>query len=743
MDLVQGLNNQQKEAVLYIDGPLLVLAGAGSGKTKVLTHKIAYLVKEKNVDYNDILAITFTNKAAKEMKERVCNLLGKKGSEIWVSTFHSMCARILRKSINKIGYTNQFTIYDSDDQKKLIKGIISDLGYDDKIYTVKKLQYIISDQKNNFVSANEYQKESLGDFTKERYADIYINYQKKLKESNCLDFDDLIYKTVELLISDKETLEYYSNRFKYIMVDEYQDTNNAQYKLVQLLASKHRNLCVVGDDDQSIYKWRGANIRNILDFEKDFKEAKSIKLEQNYRCTKNILSVANEVVKNNIGRKDKTLWTDNEEGDKINFFKAFDERDEALYITDVVQKNVENKINKYSDFAVLYRTNAQSRAIEEKLVRANIPYQLFGGVKFYERKEIKDILAYLKVLINPADEISLKRIINVPKRNIGKTSLDKAVVYGKNNGITLFNAILDSRESKELEKVATKFKGFIDIIISLKELIDDMRIDKFIELVMDKTGYLNMLKLENTEEAKNRIENLYQFVAKAAEYEENLQIGQIGSLTEFLEEVSLVAEIDKLEDVDDSVKLMTLHTAKGLEFPIVFISGFEDGIFPSYISTSSEDEDEVEEERRLCYVGITRAEKKLYITHAESRRQYGRTVYNRVSRFFNEIPQDYLNISERERKKMEILENDALMNKLNNRYKNNYVKKQPNVNLPSPKNVEIDYEVGDMVRHIKFGEGTVKSILPSGADFEVTVEFKEKGIKKLLSRFVKLKKIKA
>ncbi|OGO87083.1 MAG: ATP-dependent DNA helicase PcrA [Clostridiales bacterium GWE2_32_10] len=738
MNLIEGLNDKQKEAVLTTEGAVLILAGAGSGKTKVLTHRIAYLVHEMKVAPYSILAITFTNKAASEMKERVEKIVGSGAKDIWVSTFHSMCVRILRKTIHRMGYSNQFSIYDAEDQKKLVGQITKDLGLDEKFYPTKKTLSIISSQKNDFISPAQYEAQMLGDFTGTNYSTIYKMYQEKLEKNNSLDFDDLIFKTIQILKECSDVREYYGERFKYILVDEYQDTNNSQFMLVELLASKHRNVCVVGDPDQSIYKWRGANIRNILDFEKKYKEAKIIKLEENYRCTKTILETANEVIKNNINRKEKNLWTQNEEGEQICIYNAYDDRDESMFIASTIVKEVESGNEDYNSFAVLYRTNAQSRVIEELFINKNIPYQLYGGVKFYARKEIKDILAYLKLLVNTRDTLSLERIINVPRRGIGETSMDRLAAYAAQENKTMYEAMLTINEVYELKSVAFKFQAFVDMLEEIKSDLRNKKITEIVEQILEKSTYMQTLKLETTEEARDRVENIYQFIAKAQEYDETREDG---TLENFLEEVSLVADIDNYEEQNNTVKLMTLHSAKGLEFPQVFIAGVEEGVFPSYMTLNSVDEDEREEERRICYVGITRARKRLYITYANARKQFGRIVYNAPSRFIEEIPEKYKKDLTIKRK----AENSAkikVISKLSDGLKKHTTFSVSNYNnLVTPSKVAMSFESGDKVSHVKFGFGIIEGVRPAGADYELTINFETVGTKKLMSKFANLERV--
>ncbi|NLM13218.1 MAG: DNA helicase PcrA [Epulopiscium sp.] len=734
MNLVEGLNPKQREAVLQTEGPVLILAGAGSGKTRVLTHRIAYLIQEKNVHPWKILAITFTNKAAKEMRERVDHLVGKGTEEIWVSTFHSACVKILRRDIDKIGYNRSFSIYDTGDQKSLIKECLKELNYNEKNYPVSYVLGEISNQKNELITAVEYEKNAKGDFRKERLANIYKLYQKKLESNNALDFDDIIFKTVELFIYHPEVLEYYQNRFEYIMVDEYQDTNTAQYKLVKLLASKYQNLCVVGDDDQSIYGWRGANIRNILDFEKDFKNAKVIKLEQNYRSTKIILDAANAVIKNNFGRKSKALWTENEQGELIDVRETENEHDEAEFVANEIVKQIEEEGREYKDFAVLYRTNAQSRVLEEHFIKHAIPYRLLGGVRFYERKEIKDLLGYLRVIQNPSDDLSLKRIINVPKRGIGDTTIGKVEDFASNYDMSFFDAIRDVEIVSQFGRAASKLKKFADLIGALQVQAQVGSVMELIENVLERTGYLKELENENTEESKERIQNIKELISKAADYDQN---ADEPSLEGFLEEVSLVADIDNYDEANNAVVLMTLHSAKGLEFPYVFITGMEEGIFPSYMSIV-ENEDAVEEERRLCYVGITRARQKLYLCYAKSRMLRGLTQYNRCSRFISELPKDLISTGNKTKKAADPLAGIRPKNKVLHTYTPYQGAVSNNENIAS-ENTPLEFECGDLVKHLKFGIGTVEEIRYAGADYEVTVSFPKFGSKKLMARLAKLK----
>ncbi|HOQ16802.1 MAG TPA: DNA helicase PcrA [Defluviitaleaceae bacterium] len=735
MSLLEGLNSKQKEAVLCTEGPLLILAGAGSGKTRALTHRIAYLIKEKGVDPWRILAITFTNKAAREMRERVDLLVGEGAEDIWVSTFHSACVRILRNDIEKLGYNRYFTIYDTDDQKALIKECLKELNYNEKNFPVSGVLGEISRQKDELINPAEYEKRNQGDYRGEKYAKIYKLYQKKLESNNALDFDDIILKTVELFKFHPDVLEYYQNKFQYILVDEYQDTNTAQYKLVSLLAAAHNNICVVGDDDQSIYGWRGANIRNILDFEKDFKNARVVKLEQNYRSTKVILEAANSVIKNNYGRKQKNLWTENEQGDLIELKCCMDEHDEAEYVVREIDKQAKEG-RAYKDFAVLYRTNAQSRVLEEHLVRYSIPYRLFGSIRFYERKEIKDILAYLRVILNPNDDLSLKRIINVPKRGIGATTISKVEEFAAANHMNLYEVIRDRETVSMFGRAAAKLKEFADLIGTLQaEAVQSKSICELMEELLIRTGYLKELEDENTEEARDRIQNIREFVSKAADYDKNAE--EI-SLAGFLEEVALVADIDNYNEGDNAVVLMTLHSAKGLEFPFVFITGLEEGLFPSYMSIQSGREDSIEEERRLYYVGITRAKKKLYLTYANARSFRGERVYYRVSRFIEELPKELIK-QEEVKKSSDSLPEMRVKNAIWQQHKayEAALKKE----IPAPQNISLDFKEGDLVKHFKFGIGTVEKISHAGADYEVTVTFPKYGQKKLMAGLANLKAV--
>ena len=738
MSDLELLNREQQEAVLHVDGPLLILAGAGSGKTRVLTYRIAHLIDECGVNPWNILAITFTNKAAGEMRERVDKIVGYGSESIWVSTFHSTCVRILRRYIDRLGYDTNFTIYDTEDQKTVMKSVCQKLQLDSKLYKERMLLNVISHAKDEYISPNEFLLEAKGDFRQEKIAQAYVEYQKELKKNNALDFDDLLVKTVELFQSCPDVLEYYQNRFRYIMVDEYQDTNTVQFKFISTLARQYRNLCVVGDDDQSIYKFRGANIRNILDFEKVFPDAKVVKLEQNYRSTQNILNAANGVIANNRGRKEKALRTENEQGEPILFQQFQNGYEEAEYVSGEISKKVRKGEAEYQDFAVLYRTNAQSRLFEEKFLYANIPYKIVGGVNFYSRKEIKDILAYLKTIDNGKDDLAVRRIINVPKRGIGNVTLAKVQAYADSRDISFFEALEEAGEIPGLGKAALKIQPFVHLIHEMRLSLADMSIQDLIQAILDKTGYAEDLKNEDTDESEARLENIDEFINKAVTYEEG---AEEPNLSGFLEEVALVADIDSVEDGDNRVLLMTLHSAKGLEFPYVYLAGMEDGLFPSYMSIAADDPtEEIEEERRLCYVGITRAMKELTITCARCRMVRGETQYNNVSRFVREIPSELLarkSVMPREPKKLEVPQNTSYQ-KAKEVFRTKTFDPQQFKVVKADK---LDYTVGDQVSHVKFGKGTVLEITEGGRDYEVKVDFERFGVKKMFASFAKLKKV--
>lgn len=636
MELLNGLNKEQKEAVLHNEGPLLILAGAGSGKTRVLTHRIAHLIKEQGVYPSSILAITFTNKAAREMRERIDSLIGDLCNDMWVGTFHSICIRILRRDIERLGYDRSFVIYDTTDQQVVIKECLKELNLNDKNFPPKSVLETIGKQKDELIDAAHFEKLYASDFRMGKIAKAYKLYEKKLKSNNALDFDDIIMNTIKLFKQCPEVLEYYQRRFRYILVDEYQDTNTAQYTLVRQLSEAHQNLCVVGDDDQSIYGWRGANIRNILDFEKDFNSCKTIKLEQNYRSTQNILDAANFVISNNTGRKCKSLWTQNKGGSKIVVCENDNEHEEAMYTAREIQRLINEESRKFKDFAVLYRINAQSRVLEEMFMREGLPYKIVGGQKFYDRKEIKDIIAYLRLIQNPADNVSLKRIINVPKRGIGDTTVEHAENIAIENGFSIFSIISDAQEHSALSRAAQKLEAFSKMIMRLRTMKETMSITELLDTVINDTGILKEYEVENTVEAQSRVENIKELKSVALEFEKQ---NELNTLEEFLANISLVSDLDNLEEEQDYVVLMTMHSAKGLEFPVVFIPGMEEGVFPGYRAIT-EGPEQLEEERRLCYVGITRAREKLYLSNARFRTLFGNSSYNRPSRFLSEIPEN-------------------------------------------------------------------------------------------------------
>lgn len=737
MSIYDSLNEKQKEAVFCTEGPLLILAGAGSGKTRVLTHRIAYLIEEKGVAPWNIMAITFTNKAADEMRDRVNNLVEFGAESVWVSTFHSSCVRILRRYIDRLGFDNNFSIYDTDDQKTVMKDICKRLNIDTKYLKEKAILAAISKAKNEMISPRDYALENADDISKKRIAEAYLEYQEQLRKNNALDFDDLLVKTVELLRSNPEVLEHYQERFKYIMVDEYQDTNTVQFLFIRLLAERYKNICVVGDDDQSIYKFRGANIANILDFEKVFPDAKVIKLEQNYRSTKMILDAANAVIANNVARKEKSLWTEREEGYRVIYRQLENEFDEADYISEEVAEYVRTNGCSYNSVACLYRTNAQSRVLEEKFIRDGIPYKIIGGMNFYQRKEIKDLIAYLKTIENGKDEVAVKRIINVPKRGIGSASIEKLDTFAQANGMTFYDTLMNENAKAIIGRTALKIKSFVDLIQKLRAQMEYGSISDLMESILNDTGYLEELKAEGTDEARSRIENIDEFFNKIVDYEEK---AENPSLRDFLEEISLVADIDNLDNNSDYVALMTVHSAKGLEFPKVFLCGMEDGLFPSYMSISSDSKDDLEEERRLCYVAITRAMDSLTITGVRRRLVRGEVQYGAVSRFVKEIPR-------------KLMDANVSAEKLSSRY--GFVKPSASSNAKPifkakpfetkqyavTKQDSLEYGVGDTVKHIKFGVGKVVNITEGGRDYEVTVDFVTAGTKKMFASFAKLKKM--
>lgn len=730
---LQDLNPAQREAVVTTEGPLLILAGAGSGKTRVITYRIAYLIEHLDVCPESILAITFTNKAANEMKERIHKLIGSNSKGMWTGTFHSICVRILRREIDKVGYTSNFVIYDTSDQKTLLKQCLKELNINEANCPIKYLQSEISKAKNELIDSTQYFNKYSSDFRLSKVAEIYKLYQKKLSSNNALDFDDIIFKTIELFKNNELVLDYYRKIFKYVLVDEYQDTNAAQYELISMFASLHKNLCVVGDDDQSIYGWRGADISNILDFEKQFKDAKSIKLEQNYRSSSTILEAANCVIKNNSGRKSKNLWTDKPGGEQITYFLATDEHDEANFVSNEIIKNVMKSGSEYNQFAILYRTNAQSRVFEELFMKMNIPYKIIGGQKFYDRKEIKDIIAYLRVIQNVDDSVGLKRIINVPKRAIGETTVAKYEETSFQNECSLFDALKAIPHS---DRANNKILGFVNLIEGFVEKSKNTSVSKLIESILEDTEYIKKLEEEKTVESETRIENLKEFISVALDFEKN---SEVQNLEEFLAGISLVSDLDNLEGQDNAVVLMTLHSAKGLEYPFVFMSGLEEGIFPSF--RSGLDETEIEEERRLCYVGITRAMQKLYITSANQRTIYGNTSNYSPSRFMKEIPKNLLNeignVSSRksyDKPTSNKNENSIFSKSFKDRYSSSSTSKDSSVSTGS-------YSIGDMVEHDKFGVGQIIDIQPMGNDKMLKIDFAGNGLKQLMVSFVKLKVI--
>ena len=760
MSIYDTLNEPQREAVLHTDGPLLILAGAGSGKTRVLTHRIAYLIEEMGVNPWNILAITFTNKAAGEMRQRVDDLVGFGSESIWVSTFHSMCVRILRRFIDRLGYDNRFTIYDTDDQKTLMKAVCKKVDIDTKQFKERMLLSVISSAKNEMILPEEFEMNAGGDFAQLKIAKVYREYEAQLKANNALDFDDLLVKTVQLLQTQPDVRENYQERFRYIMVDEYQDTNTVQFKLVSLLAGKYRNLCVVGDDDQSIYKFRGANIRNILDFEKEYPDAKVIKLEQNYRSTENILNAANGVISNNKGRKDKTLWTANGEGQKI-CLKQFDTAyDEAEFIAEDIKKEVRDGAS-YNDSAVLYRTNAQSRLLEEKFIAMNIPYKIVGGINFYARREIKDILAYLKTVDNGQDDLAVRRIINVPKRGIGLTTINRIQEAADARGISFYDALLAPEMIPGAGRSAAKLNSFAALIEYFKGQAEKESLTDLLNEILDMTGYTQNLEADDEIDAESRLQNIEELLNKAAAYEEDCEDrDEKATLSGFLEEVALVADIDSLEEDQDYVVLMTLHSAKGLEFPHVYLAGMEDGLFPSYMTITGDDPEELEEERRLCYVGITRAEQKLTLTCARKRMVRGETKRNPISRFISEIPPELLDTGRSSAgntysggfgfENADDIESGTFAGTGRGGHfgkaygaavKKPFTALTKGSQLTAQKSDKLSYGVGDRVRHVKFGEGTVLDIKEGGRDFEVTVEFDTAGVRKMFAMFAKLVKI--
>ena len=767
-DILKGLNDKQYEAVVNTEGPCLVIAGAGSGKTKVLTHKIAYLIGEKQVKPWNILAITFTNKAANEMKERIGNLVGDVAADIWMGTFHSICVSILRRFIDRIGFDSSFIIFDTSDQRTLVKACIKSIGLDDKMFTDRSVLSEISNAKNEMLEPDQYTVRANGDFRKEKIALVYEMYQKRLKENNAIDFDDIINYTIKILMENPDILEYYSDKFHYVLVDEYQDTNKAQFTLVTMLASKNGNITVVGDNDQGIYSFRGADISNILNFERDFPGTKIIKLEQNYRCTGNILKAANAVIKNNEVTYKKELWTENEVGNLPAVYSAKNEYDEGTYIAQQIEHLRREEYYKYSDFAILYRMNTQSRAIEEILRRESIPYKIIGGLKFYERKEIKDIISYLRLIQNPSDNLSLKRIINEPKRGIGKTSLDKIEELSINSGVPMYE-IIKNAEQYGLNRVFLNSREFVNAIEELRAKKDDIKISDLIKETLKKSGYTQALENENTIEAENRIENLDEFLTVAIEFEDE---SADNKLSDFLEGITLSSDIDNMEEAEETVTLMTLHSAKGLEFPVVFLVGMEEGIFPGYKSIG--EPKELEEERRLCYVGITRAKEHLFLTCSKQRTIFGSTSCNQVSRFLREIPSDLLDgydeaLGEKQESNSNIFgdskyswtygskdngniktykidkneskvaaassstNSNGFMFRTAESFLNNLTKKSSGANVDLSK-----YKEGVRIYHKKFGEGVISNVEPEGDDLKVDIQFDKVGHKRLMAKFANL-----
>lgn len=754
MSIYDTLNPQQKEAVFHTEGPLLLLAGAGSGKTRVLIHRIAYLIEEKGVNPWNIMAITFTNKAAREMRERVDDMIGYGAEDIWVSTFHSTCVRILRRHIELLGYQTNFSIYDTDDQKKVMKEIYRRMQIDSKQLPERSVMNAISHAKDQYLTPEEYKREVHGNYREEQIARIYEEYQKQLKNNNALDFDDLLMKTVELFEHHPAVLEQWQERFRYIMVDEYQDTNGVQFLFIKKLAAKYHNLCVVGDDDQSIYRFRGADIRNILDFEKVYQNVRVIKLEQNYRSTKNILEAANSVIHHNMGRKDKTLWTENEQGDSVTFVQYDDNYIEAQEIAARIEELATESGADYRDIAILNRTNAQSRVYEEKLLLKNIPYRIVGGVNFYARMEIKDMLSYLKAISNPSDDQAVKRIINVPRRGIGQTTIDRVQNYALYRGISFMDALDMAGDIPDLSGAAAKkVEAFAEMMEGFRKQSACLDLTELFDWIMEETGYAEDLIQEHTDESQERLENLGELKNKIAMY---LEENEHGTLEGLLEEVALIADIDSLSG-DDAVVIMTIHSAKGLEFPYVFMGGMEEGVFPGYRSISAEDDEALEEERRLCYVGITRAKKCLYLSAARRRMMQGQVQYNQVSRFVREIPPTLLETPNQITDDALEQEKELFVKKAVPRMKPSYqLKSTPgkmDFNFIFDKKTGVGskqsfstnaealaYDIGDRVRHIKFGVGMVQEIIPAGADFEVAVDFEKCGVKRMFASFAKLKK---
>jgi len=737
MDYLKGLNDKQKEAVEFGEGPLLILAGAGSGKTRVLTHRIAYLIEKRGIFPGNILAITFTNKAANEMKERISKLLSNNVDDIWMGTFHSVCVRILRRDIDKIGFDRSFSIYDRDDQVTIMKECISELKLNKDVYKERAVLSKISELKDRMIAPDAYINENYSNFYSRNVGELYALYEKKLKTYNALDFDDLILKTIELFNSCAEVLDYYQRKFKYVFVDEYQDTNKSQYQFIKLITGRYRNICVVGDPDQSIYRFRGADITNILNFEKDFKGATTILLEQNYRSTKNILEVANHVIRNNYERKDKNLWTDNEEGQKVVVETLLDEKEEAYYVASKIMELIQSGFS-LKDMAILYRTNAQSRAFEETFMRNNIPYRIVGGLRFYDRKEIKDIMAYLKVIQNPSDNVSLKRIINVPKRGIGNVTIEKIEEYASNNDKSMYSVMMDIDKVKTLSSgPRKKVREFVGMINEFKALSEVLSVNELIEKILYSVGYIKELEEEGSIESQTRLENIKEFISVAVDFEVK---NPDGTLEDFLANISLLSDVDKTEDKENSVTLLTVHSAKGLEFPVVFLVGMEEGLFP--ISRALDNETELEEERRLCYVAITRAEKLLFITHAKLRTIYGQTSYSMASRFLDEMPKELIQSStsnEGDFKAKYAEDNRYTSLESTNNNRNKFIEVRDYTRKPvaetetnENKNRYLDVSTGTKVNHKKWGIGTIVQVIDKKDDKELVIAFDSVGLKRLI-----------
>lgn len=740
-ELLAGLNPKQKEAVLHTEGPLLIMAGAGSGKTRVLTHRIAYLIEEKNVNPWNILAITFTNKAAREMKERVNSILGQGGEDVWVSTFHSMCVRILRRDVDAIGYDRNFTILDGSDQLTLMKRILKELNIDPKKYDPRSILGAISNAKNELLTPETY-AERQGSFFEEIVARCYDAYQKALRNNQSMDFDDLIMNTIRLFEENEKVLTYYQNKFHYLHVDEYQDTNHAQYTLVNMLAARFRNLCVVGDADQSIYGWRGADMQNILDFEKDYNDATVILLEQNYRSTKSILDAANQVIKNNSNRRDKSLWTDNQAGEQITYYRADSERDEAQFIVSKIKEEIQSNNRSYNDFAVLYRTNAQSRVIEDTLVKSNVPYTMVGGHKFYDRKEIKDIIAYLNIINNPRDGVSFERVINTPKRGIGAASVEKLRSFAALHDWSMVEAAQNIDLANISGKAGRMIGEFGTMITQFQEMVTYLPVTDLVDQVLERTGYLDELKNQRTLEAESRLENLEEFRTVTQEFDKRNEAQDEEEAPEeklavFLNDLALVSDLDDYQEESAQVTLMTLHAAKGLEFPIVFLIGMEEKIFP--LSRSLMEEAELEEERRLAYVGITRAEESLYLTNAFSRTLYGKTQYNQPSRFVAEIDDSLLNAVGMQPQPKTSYSNPFQSKVMQPKYQ--HATREPVTSKTASGGENESWNPGDKVQHKKWGVGTVVKVSGNAKDVELDIAFPQQGVKRLLAAFAPIEKI--